>query len=102
MPDVLLADTCVCGVAHWHVPAGSVEAAARTGSSSGNLEASRFLWCKKCGSIRAIFESHWQIPLDRAGDLPSSVPLETDELPTNPGTPAAKRPSAPDVKRRKE
>jgi len=91
MPDVPLADTCVCGSSYWHRPAGSVEATVRTGTSSGSLEASRFLWCRKCGAIRAVFESHWQIPLDRAGDVPHSVPLETDEVPTRPGTPGAKK-----------
>jgi hypothetical protein len=70
-----------------------VEAAIRTGSNSGggDLEASRFLWCSKCGAIRAIFDSHWQIPLDRAGDIARSVPLDSDENPTKPGTPDAKR-----------
>jgi len=63
----------------------------RAGTSSGNLEASRFLWCRKCGSIRAVFDSHWQIPLDRAGDVSRSVPLESDENPTRPGTPDAKK-----------
>lgn len=91
MADVPLADTCACGTADWHRPAGSVEAAIRTGSSSGNLEASRFLWCRRCGAIRAVFDAHWQIPFDRAGDVARSVPLETDEVPTTPGTPTAKK-----------
>jgi hypothetical protein len=98
MPDVPLADTCVCGASHWHRPAGSVEAAIRTGSisGSGNLEASRLLWCRKCGAIRAIFDSHWQIPLDRAGDVARSVPLDSDDHPTHPGTPNAKRSNTPE------
>lgn len=91
MPDVPLADTCACGTPDWHQPAGSVEAAVRTGSSSGDLEASRFLWCSRCGAIRAVFERRWQIPLDRAGDVAHSVPLDRDERPTRPGTPASKR-----------
>ncbi len=91
MSDVPLADTCVCGVTHWHRPAGSAEGVVKTTGSSAGLEASRFLWCRKCGSIRAIFDSHWQIPLDRAGDIARSVPLESEEAPTNPGTPEAKK-----------
>jgi len=104
MPDVPLADTCVCGVSNWHRPASSVEAATRTGSStgSGHLEASRMLWCRKCGSMRAIFDSHWQIPLDRVGDLARSVPLESDEQPTHPGTPNAKKTPNPGKKKSKE
>ena len=90
MSDVPLADTCVCGVSYWHRAAGGAETVVRPGVS-GNLEASRFLWCRKCGSIRAIFEQHWQIPLDRAGDLARSVPLDSDERPTRPGTPDAKK-----------
>ena len=91
MADVPLADTCACGSSHWHRPAGSVEAAARIGSVSGQLEASRFLWCLNCGAIRAIFDRHWQIPLSRAGDVARSVPLDTDENPTRPGTPDSKK-----------
>jgi hypothetical protein len=96
LADVPLADTCACGSSVNHRPAGSVEAASRTGSRSGQFEASRFLWCKRCGAIRAAFETHWQIPLDRAGDVAHSVALETDENPTRPGTPDAKRNLTPD------
>jgi hypothetical protein len=95
MPDVPIADTCVCGSSHWHRPAQSVEGALRVGSGSGALEASRFLWCRQCGALRAIFDTHWQIPLSRAGDVARSVPLASDEVVTDPGTPSAKRASSP-------
>ncbi len=89
MSDVPLADTCVCGVSHWHRPAGPANPL--SSGSSSSLPAVRAIWCKKCGSIRAIFESHWQIPLDRAGEIARSVPLDSDEQPTSPGTPTAKK-----------
>ncbi len=103
MPDVPLADTCVCGVPSWHRPAASVEATAALPGSRSNLEASRFLWCRNCGAMRAIFDRHWQIPLSRAGDVPHSIPLETDERQTNPGTPNAKKTPnpGPGLKKRK-
>jgi hypothetical protein len=50
--------------------------------------------------MRAIFETHWQIPLDRAGDIPRSIPLETDERTTSPGTPNAKKTPMPRKKRK--
>ena len=42
--------------------------------------------------MRLIFEHFWKVPLDRAGDLPTTlVPVEDDnEEPTSPGTPTAK------------
>ena len=101
MTDVPLADTCVCGSADWHRPAGSVEATLRTGSS-GRLEASRFLWCRNCGAIRAVFDRHWQIPLSRVGDIPRSIPLETDDVSTYPGTPNAKKTPPPESRGKKK
>lgn len=91
MSDVPLADTCVCGVDHYHQR--PTRAAGDFASPSSSLNApSPFLWCRQCGSIRFLFEDHWQIPLDRIGDLPRSVPLgEWEDLPTSPGTPSAKK-----------
>lgn len=86
MPDVPVADTCACGSARWH---------RITGSEAG-IKNDRFFWCRRCGALRFVFDAHWQIPLDRAGDLPRSIALEDDERPTDPGTPAAKtRPKRP-------
>jgi hypothetical protein len=65
--DTPLADTCVCGSTAWH-----------------KLLFDRLLWCRKCGAVRPIFEGHWQIPLDRAGDVPPPT-FEPDEVPTKPG-----------------
>jgi hypothetical protein len=91
MPDVPLADTCVCGVPHWHKFIAPSEKLAKGGSGSMSA-ATPFLWCRKCGCLRFMLESHWQVPLDRAGDVAHSVPLseEPDEPPTSPGTPGAK------------
>lgn len=93
MSDVPVADTCVCGATNWHKVVGGSPA-----------DPSRIIWCRRCGSIRLIFEDHWQIPLDRAGDLPRSVPLESDERPTDPGTPTAKKslPRMPAAKKKKD
>jgi hypothetical protein len=99
MSDVPLADTCVCGVPYWHRFMGAADAPVpSSGHSSGAVgAASKFLWCKKCGAVRVIFETRWQIPLDRAGEIARSVPLDGDEeRPTNPGTPKAKREGPPD------
>lgn len=90
MSDVPLADTCVCGVTSWHRPVGPAHGSPSSGSSA-TLTAARALWCRKCGSVRFMFDDHWQIPLDRAGDVARSVPLSSDEQPTNPGTPTAKK-----------
>jgi hypothetical protein len=65
--DSPLADTCVCGSAAWH-----------------KLLGDRVLWCRKCGSTRPIFETHWHIPLDRAGDVPPPT-FDAEEAPTKPG-----------------
>lgn len=81
MSDVPLADTCVCGVPYWHRFVGTTE---------GARAESKFLWCRKCGAVRVIFEQRWQIPLDRAGEIASSD-VPNDERPTRPGTPRAKR-----------
>jgi hypothetical protein len=80
--DVPVADTCVCGATNWHKLVGGTD-----------TEPSRVLWCRRCGAIRLIFEEQWQIPLDRAGDMPRSLPHppSDDERPTDPGTPVAKR-----------
>jgi hypothetical protein len=92
MSDVPLADTCVCGVPYWHRFMGPADARAGAGSSGTTGAATRFLWCRKCGAVRVIFEPRWQIPLDRAGEIARSVPLDDDgEKPTNPGTPRAKK-----------
>lgn len=92
MSDVTLADTCVCGVPYWHRFMGSSDAPQAGPGSGTSGAASRFLWCRKCGAVRVIFEKRWQIPLDRAGEVARSVPLDSDEeRPTNPGTPKAKR-----------
>lgn len=88
--DVPLADTCVCGVTHWHKPVGPAKEPAASASSSA-LPAARALWCRKCGSVRFLFESYWQVPLDRAGEIARSVGLDEDERPTSPGTPKAKK-----------
>ena len=92
MPDVPLADTCVCGVAHWHKFAGPSDKVTRGGSGSLSA-ASSFLWCRNCGALRFMFEARWQIPLSRAGEIARSVPLSdgSEEPPTDPGTPGAKK-----------
>jgi hypothetical protein len=91
MSDTLLADACVCGVPNWHRLADNADAAERF----GQREASRVLWCKKCGSIRAIFDTCWQIPLDRAHEVVCRAPppLENndEDRHTKPGTPEAKK-----------
>lgn len=93
MSDVPLADTCVCGVPYWHRFMGPADAPTTAAGSGTTGAATRFLWCRKCGSVRVIFEARWQIPLDRAGEIARSVPLDGDdeEKPTNPGTPRAKK-----------
>jgi hypothetical protein len=91
MADVPLADTCVCGTSHWHRVVGPARAPTVSTSSSASLPAARALWCRKCGAIRFLYESYWQVPLDRAGEVARSVNLDEDERPTNPGTPEAKR-----------
>jgi hypothetical protein len=73
--DTPTADTCVCGSPYWH-----------------KMVDTAFIWCRRCGALRRVFESVWQIPLDRAGDIASSVPKGDDETPTAPGVPRAKRP----------
>lgn len=65
--DTPLADTCVCGSAAWHKHLHE-----------------RVLWCRKCGAARIIFDPHWQIPIDRAGDVPPAT-FDADEIPTKPG-----------------
>lgn len=99
MSDVPLADTCVCGVDSWHRPVRSAQEHAVASGSSSSLLAVRALWCRKCGSVRFMFDSHWQIPLDRAGEIARSILLDDAEVPTNPGTPEAKNPSKPGLKR---
>lgn len=64
--------TCVCGSTHWH-----------------KMVEAKLLWCQRCGSIRAMFQNAWKIPLDRVGDLARSVPSD-EEPPTQPGTPKSK------------
>jgi hypothetical protein len=92
MSDVPIADTCACGSSHWHKFVAPSDVAARGGSGSMSA-ATPFLWCRKCGSLRFMFDAHWQIPLDRAGEIARSVPFsaETEEPPTSPGTPEAKK-----------
>jgi hypothetical protein len=66
MADTPTAPTCVCGSALWtkHVHP-------------------MIVWCRRCGAVREVFSGRWQIPLDRAGDLPTAeIP---DEPPTKPG-----------------
>lgn len=75
MPDVPLSEVCVCGTAHWHTMVD------------------RVIWCRLCGCVRLIFDHYWRVPLDRAGDVSSSV-TQADgdgEEVTRPGTPDAKR-----------
>jgi hypothetical protein len=55
MSNVPLSDVCVCGGADWHAMID------------------RVFWCRRCGSLRLIFEKQWRVPLDRAGDLPASA-----------------------------
>lgn len=71
--DSPTADTCLCGGTHWHT-----------------LVDKNYVWCRRCGAWRRLFEGRWLIPLDRAGELARSVP-QGDESPTSPGTPGAKR-----------
>ena len=67
MPDVPLSEVCVCGGTEWHAMID------------------RVIWCRRCGSVRLIFETYWKVPLDRAGELSSTVVVvERDEPPTNP------------------
>ncbi len=96
MSDTPLADTCACGAAHWHKFVAPSEKAVREGSGSMSA-ATTFLWCRKCGALRFMFDPHWQIPLDRAGDIARSVPISDGpkEPKTNPGTPGAKRTPRP-------
>ena len=76
MSDTPTAETCVCGGPFWH-----------------KLIDSTLLWCRRCGSFRRIFDGQkWNIPLDRVGDIARSVPGGEDDVPTSPGTPAAKVP----------
>lgn len=91
MPDTPLADTCVCGVSSWHKLVGPAREPAASAASSSSLPAARALWCRKCGAIRFLYESCWQVPLDRAGEVARSVGLDEDEKPTDPGTPQAKK-----------
>jgi len=76
-------ETCVCGSTHWHALIGD-----------------RIVWCKKCGSLRVLFEPEWTIPLDRVGDMPRRALAEVaeiaelaeeEEAPTSPGTPEARK-----------
>lgn len=83
MPEVPIADTCACGVDDWHVAVRSAHHPSRAPTHA--------LWCKRCGAVRVVGEPHWQVPLDRAGDVARSVPLDSDEAPTAPGTPRSKR-----------
>ena len=94
MSDTPLADTCACGTTHWHKFAAPSAAAVKAGSGA-TPAASSFLWCRNCGSLRFMFDAHWQIPLGRAGEIARSVPLTDgdDEPDTSPGTPEAKRPT---------
>lgn len=73
MADTPTADTCVCGGPHWH-----------------KLMDATYVWCRRCGALRRIFEGKWSIPLDRVGDIARSVPATSeDEIPTRPGTPGS-------------
>jgi hypothetical protein len=80
MPDATspLSEVCLCGSEHWHAMVGDV------------------VWCRRCGSMRPTAHRYWRVPLDRAGELSWAVIVEggegdSDEPPTQPGTPAAKR-----------
>lgn len=84
MSDVPLADTCVCGVPYWHRFVRGSEAQSGAANDA-------FIWCKKCGCVRVVFEEQWQVPLDRAGDVARSTQVPDDERPTRPGTLKAKR-----------
>lgn len=55
MSDVPRSEVCVCGCRDWHAMID------------------RVLWCRRCGCIRLIFERYWRVPLDRAGELSSTV-----------------------------
>lgn len=73
--DTITAETCVCGSNHWHE-------LVRTG----------VLWCSRCGALRIVFSERWNIPLDRAGEIPhTKPPAPPEEPPTNPG---GRRPSS--------
>jgi hypothetical protein len=65
-PDVPLSEVCVCGTADWHAVVD------------------RVVWCRRCGCVRVAVEPHWRVPLDRAGELSSSVTVDED-VPTRPG-----------------
>ena len=64
MSDVPLSEVCVCGGSLWH------------------RMVDRVLWCRKCGCMRLIFDRYWRVPLDRAGDLSSTVVVVDDATST--------------------
>jgi hypothetical protein len=75
MPEVPRSEVCLCGGSLWHAMVD------------------RVLWCRRCGALRLVFEKYWMIPLDRAGELSSTVVMVDggDEPTTSPGTPDAKK-----------
>jgi hypothetical protein len=48
-------DACVCNSTQWH-----------------KMIRSDLVWCSRCGSIRTVFKSNWDIPL---------LQVPTDEVP---------------------
>lgn len=55
------------------------------------------IWCKRCGCLSLLRKRYWRVPLDRIDELSHTVILpdgdEGDDVPTEPGTPGAKRDS---------
>lgn len=75
MPEAPHSDVCLCGGRQWHTMFD------------------RVLWCRRCGCLKFLFDNFWLVPLDRAGELASSIPepVAEKEPPTDPGTPVAKK-----------
>ena len=77
MTNVPLSKVCVCGSPKWH------------------LVSDHAIWCRRCGCVRFKFQSryerYWRVPLDRAGELSAEVTVKSDDPPTLPDTPIAKK-----------